>query len=383
VNKGKATRAIHGSRDREQYGANYPIYTSTTFAVPDSRTYEQDWETFHFYTRISNPTIRHVEEKLAALEEAEDAALFASGMAAIATTLLTFVHSGDAIAVSRHVYGGVYHLLRDIAPQFGIDVHFLDDDELYNLKEYAPTAKLVHFETPVNPTSRCVSIASVVESAQQIGAMITVDSTFASPINQNPLRFGVDLVLHSATKYLGGHSDVMAGAVMGSAAHLKTIRRSRTLMGGNSNPLEAAFLDRSLKTLKIRVEAHNRNAQTLAEFFETESRVKRVHYPGLTTSPSHGVATSQMTGFGGVLAIELADLSAAKTFCDSLTLALNAVSLGGADTLVTIPVLTSHINMSADELAAAHITPGTVRISAGLEDAEDLIADFQQALAKL
>jgi cystathionine beta-lyase/cystathionine gamma-synthase len=383
MNKGKATRAIHGRRDSEPLGANYPIHTSTTFAVPNSDTYEKDWDTFHFYTRISNPTIRNVEEKLAALEGGEDAALFSSGMAAIASTILTFVSSGDTVAASRHIYGGAYHLLRDIVPQFGIAVHFLDDDELYNLQEYASEARLVHFETPVNPTSRCVSIASVVESARQIGAMTTIDSTFASPINQNPLNFGIDIVLHSATKYLGGHSDIMAGAAVGSTEHLKQIRERRKLFGGNSNPFEAALLDRSLKTLKVRVEAHNRNALALAEFFQTQPKVRKVHYPGLPTSLDHAVASSQMSGFGGMLAIELDNLRAAKTFCDSLKLALNAVSLGGVDTLVSIPVLATHIKLSDEELAAAHVTPGTVRISVGLEDPEDLMADFEQALAKV
>jgi cystathionine beta-lyase/cystathionine gamma-synthase len=383
MSKGKATRAIHGRRDSEPLGANYPIHTSTTFAVPDSDTYEKDWDTFHFYTRISNPTIRYVEEKLAALEGAEDAALFSSGMAAIASTFLTFVGSGDTVAASRHIYGGAYHLLRDIVPQFGIAVHFLDDDELYNLQEYAPNAKLVHFETPVNPTSRCVSIAEVVASAKQIGAITTIDSTFASPINQNPLAMGVDIVLHSATKYLGGHSDIMAGAAMGSNEHLKRIRERRKLFGGNSNPFEASLLDRSLKTLKVRVEAHNRSALALAEFFQTQPNVRKVHYPGLPSSPDYAVASSQMSGFGGMLAIELEDLRAAKIFCDSLELALNAVSLGGVDTLVSIPVLATHIKMNDEELAAAHVTPGTIRISIGLEDVEDLMADFEQALARV
>lgn len=383
MSKGKATRAIHGRRDSQPLGANYPIHTSTTFAVPNSDQYEQDWDTFHFYTRISNPTIRNVEEKLAALEGGEDAALFSSGMAAIASTILTFVGSGDSVAASRYIYGGTYHLLRDIVPQFGVAVHFLDDDELYNLQEYAPEARLVHFETPVNPTSRCVSIAGVVESARQIGALTTIDSTFASPINQNPLNYGVDIVLHSATKYLGGHSDIMAGAAIGSREHLKRIRERRKLFGGNSNPFEAAMLDRSLKTLKVRVEAHNRSALALAEFFEAQPKVRRVHYPGLPSSPDHGLASSQMSGFGGMLAVELDDLHAAKTFCDSLELALNAVSLGGVDTLVSIPVLATHIRLSDEELAAARVTPGTVRISIGLEDVEDLMADFEQALAKV
>lgn len=380
---GKSTQAIHGRRDKTFRSANYPIYDSTAFAVEKSDDYQRyinnDPE-FYIYTRNANPTMRNVEEKLARLENGEDAVLFSSGMAAITSTILTFVKNGNAIAAARRLYGGTYRFLRDVVPQFGIDVHFLDDDELLNVQDFAPTAKLVYFETPVNPTCDCLLMAGIVEAASNANAITVIDNTFATPINQNPLAHGVDIVIHSATKYLGGHTDITAGAAIGSAAHAKEIRKSMVLYGGCSNPTDAAQLDRSLKTLKLRVEAHNQNAMALALFFASESKVKKVYYPGLPNSTSNEIAKTQMTGFGGMLTIELEDFNAAKSFCDSLHVALNATSLGSVETLVSIPVLTSHIRMNDDELKAARVTPGMVRISAGLEDIEDLIADFKQAL---
>lgn len=384
MSRGKATRAIHGRRDTAYRSANYPIYHSTTFAVSRSADYaRQDEDDFFIYSRIGNPTIRNVEEKLAALEEGEDAVLFASGMAAITSTLLTFARSGDALAASAQLYGVAYRFLRDVVPQFGIDVHFLDEDELYNLKKYAPTARLVYFETPINPTAHCLSIKGVVEAAREAGAITIMDNTFASPINQSPLSLGVDIAIHSATKYISGHSDVTAGVSIGRKEHMKRVRSMMILMGGCSNPADAALIDRSLKTLTMRVERHNQTATALALFFENEGRVRRVHYPGLTSSPANAIAREQMSGFGGVLAIELESLEAARRFCDALKVALNATSLGSVETLVSIPVLTSHQSMSRDELQTAGVTPGMVRISVGMEDLEDLIADFRGALAAL
>lgn len=380
-----ATQAVHGRRDTSFRSANYPIYHSTTFAVARSADYASFGRSrdVAIYTRYSNPTIRNVEEKLARLEQAEDGVLFASGMAAVTTTLLALLRAGDAMAASARLYGVTHRFLRDVAPRLGVDVRFLDDDELYDLEHYAPTAKLVYFETPVNPTSDCLDIGAVVAAAKRVGALTVMDNTFASPVNQNPLPLGVDLVLHSATKYLGGHSDLMAGAALGPAALIETVHRAMVVFGGCSNPHEAALLDRSLKTLAVRVAAHNQTAQALAEFFATEPKVRQVHYPGLPSSPVHEIARRQMRGFGGMLAIELADLDAASRFCDALEVALNATSLGSVETLVSIPVLTSHLHMSDDELRRAGVTPGTVRISAGLEDLDDLLADFQQALAKV
>lgn len=379
---GKSTHAIHGSRrDKAYRSVNFPIYNSVSFAVDKSDDYQhfidQDEETF-IYARNGNPTIRAVEEKLAVLEQGSDAVLLASGMAAITTTILSLVKSGDAAACSRRVYGTAYRFFRDVLPQYGVDVHLLDDDELLNLHEFAPTVKLVYFETPINPTAECVEIASIVAAAKQVGATTVIDNTFASPINQNPLVHGVNLVVHSATKYLGGHSDIMAGVVVGNDSQIQAVRRNMVMLGGCSNAGDAAQLDRSLKTLRVRVEAQNRSALSIAQFFQGEG--KTVYYPGLPESESYAIAQAQMSGFGGMLSVDLGSFEAAKRFCDRLQVALNASSLGSVETLVSIPVLTSHLRLGEDELKAAHVTPGMVRISAGLEEVEDLIADFKQAL---
>lgn len=384
---GKATQAIHGRRDTSYHSVNYPVYNSSTFAVNSSDDYEgifdQGGDDRYSYTRYGNPTVRNVEEKLAKLEHGEDAVLFSSGMAAITAALLSLVDKDDGLAVSSRLYGVTHDFVRNFLPRFGIDVHFLDEDELYDLPRYAPNVKAVYFETPNNPNCACVSIPQVVEAAKQIGAVTIVDNTFASPVNQNPLDLGVDVVLHSVTKYIGGHSDLMAGAVISRKALIQPIHYMMTLLGGCINPQDAALIDRSLKTLIVRVTQQNENAQRLAEFFSADKKVKRVHYPGLSDSPYHAVAKAQMSGFGGMMAIDLEDLDAAKTFCDSLELAFNATSLGGVDTLVSLPVLTSQRHFSEEELRAIDVTPGTIRISIGLEDVDDLIRDFEQALAKV
>ncbi len=386
--KGQSTRGIHGRRDKSFRSVVHPIYPSSTFAVDKSDDYApyvrgENPEDFFIYSRYHNPTLRNAAEKLAALEGAEMGVLFASGMAAITAAILAVVQAGDKVAASGRLYGMTYRFLRDVAPRFGIETVFLREDDLYRVHETVPDARLVYFETPINPTSDCVDIACVVESAQKINAATIVDNTFASPINQNPLALGVDVVVHSATKYIAGHSDLMAGAALGSGDAIGRVFDNLKVFGGCLNAHDAYLLDRSLKTLKVRMDAHNNNALQLAQWFEAESNVPRVYYPGLPSSASHTIAKKQMRGFGGMLCIELADLEAAKTFCDSLQLALNATSLGGVDTLVSIPVLTSHVGLSADELKAAKVAEGMVRISVGLEDVDDLMADFQQALGQI
>jgi cystathionine beta-lyase/cystathionine gamma-synthase len=383
----KSTQAIHGRKDKTYLGANYPIYQSTTFAVSKSDDYDKyingSDEEFFMYSRYANPTVRNVEEKIAALENAEDAILFSSGMAAITTAILSFVGKDDTIVALRRLYGMAYRFLRDIAPKFGIDVHFLDEDRLYTLNREFPSTKVVYFETPINPTTDCISISKTVKAARKAGAITIMDNSFASPINQNPIDLGVDIVVHSATKYIGGHSDVMAGASAASKELTRTIRETMKAFGGCINPIDAYMLDRSLKTLKVRVEHQNRIAQRLAEFFMRQKKVRQVFYPGLPSSKRYRVAKRQMTGFGGMLCIELENLEAAKKFCDSLEIALNATSLGGVESLVSIPVLTSHIKMTPEELKAAKVTEGMVRISVGIEDVDDLILDFKNALAKI
>jgi cystathionine gamma-synthase len=383
VGKGKSTNAIHGQKDEKFRSVNYPIFQTTSFGVERTDEYQRlisDDEDFYIYTRYRNPSIRNVESKLSRLENGEDAIVFSSGMAAITSSILTFVRSGDIIAASNRLYGMTYRFLRDYISNFGIQVRFLSESELYEVDVTVPDAKIVYFETPINPTTDCISIKNVVESAQQINAITMVDNTFASPINQNPIDFGVDVVLHSATKYIGGHSDVMAGAVISSKEMIKKIHNSLKAFGGCINPIEAYLLDRSLKTLKVRVENHNSNATKLAEFFESDNRVKKVHYPGLKSFEKSEITTGQMKGYGGMICIELENLKVAQTFCDNLNVALNATSLGGAETLVSIPVLTSHIKMSEKELVQAGVKEGMVRISVGLEDIEDLIQDFKRVL---
>lgn len=349
----------------------------------DYYKYIRGEEEFFMYTRYSNPTIRNVEEKLALLENGEDSILFSSGMAAITTAILAFVEKGDNIVAFRRLYGTAYRFLRDVVPKFGIDVKFVDEAGLYNPKNLDSRTKIIYFETPINPTSECVSIERTVKTARKSEAITMIDNTFASPINQNPIDFGVDVVIHSATKYIGGHSDVMAGAAIGSKELISRIRDAMKMFGGCVNPIDAYMIDRSLKTLQPRVEKQNRSAQRIAEFFNRQKKVKKVYYPGLPSSKSYKIARKQMSGFGGVLCIELDNLDVAKIFCDSLGLALNATSLGGVETLVSIPVLTSHIKMGPEELAAANVSEGMVRVSIGLEDVDDLIQDFKNALSKI
>lgn len=382
-----ATIGIHGRLDQAYLSAIFPIYQTSTFGFEsnaDLLAFNAGEKPDAFiYTRAGNPTVRNVEERLALLEGAEDALLFASGMAAISSTILANVSQGDTVVASRPVYGGTYKLIAQMLPRYGIRTLFLEAEELYQLERYAPDAKVVLFETPANPTCTLIDIAQVVRSARAVGALTVIDNTFASPINQQPLRLGVDIVVHSATKYLGGHSDLIAGAVMSSAALIAPIRETFSVFGGCMSPFEAFLLDRSLKTLRARVQMHNYNAMQLAMFFSDEDRIEKVYYPGLPNSADHEIAKKQMTGFSGMLALEMRSAEAAAAFVDHLKLALNAVSLGGVETLVTIPALTTHASVDADELRIARVSPATVRISAGLEDLDDLIGDFKAALTKI
>ncbi len=384
---GVSTRAIHGRQDQSFLSAVYPIYQTSTFGVEHSEDYADffvngDIESY-VYTRVNNPTIRNVEERLADLEQTDDAVLFSSGMAAVTASILAVAQKGDLVVASRPVYGGTQHFLADIAPKFGIDVQFLENEELYNLEHYAPEAKVVFFETPANPTIMCIDIPAVVSAAKHIGAITIVDNTFASPINQLPTSFGVDMVVHSVTKYLGGHTDLIGGVVCTSAEYIGAVREQLIVFGGCTTPMNAFLLERSLKTLPMRMKLHNSNALTVAEFFEADSRIQQVYYPGLKSSPDFEIANHQMMGFSGMMAIDLIDDEAAKVFADSLQLGFNAVSLGGVETLITIPALSTHAGVSEEEKRIARVKASTVRISVGLEDVDDLILDFEQALSQI
>lgn len=382
---GKATQAIHGKRhDRSYLSAVYPIYQTSSFGVHSVDDYADilsGKDDVYMYSRMHNPTVRNVEEKMAMLENGEDAVLFSSGMAAITSTLLALLKPGDTVAASRPLYGLTQEFIEQHLPRQGITGHSLSAEELYSLEKHVPDARVVYIETPANPTCRCVDIRQVVAAARRVGALVVADNTFASPINTNPLDMGVDVVLHSATKYIGGHSDVVAGVAVARSELIAPIRSNLKMYGGCSSPIEAFLLDRSLKTLKLRVEAQNRNALALAQFFADHPRVQQVHYAGLPDSPDHAVAKTQMRGFGCTLAIEFAEQEQGKRFCDALGLGLSAVSLGSTETLINMPSISTHASLGPERLARAGVTPGLVRISVGVEDIDDLIADCQQALA--
>lgn len=383
MSKGPSTRMIHGKRETTHRPVTFPIYQTAAFAVESNEAYQRlnEYGTDeYFYTRYANPSWRSVEEKLAQLEHTDEALLFSSGMAAIATVLLTLLQNGDTIAAARTLYGGTFQLIRDYLPRSGIQVVLLDEEDLYRVHEVVPQAKVVYFESPVNPRTDCLSIQKVVDSARKIGARVVKDNTFASPINQTPIDFGVDVVIHSATKYLGGHSDITIGAVAGPREQILPIYAARRIFGGIPSPHDAFLLDRSLKTLEIRMEQHNRSALSLARFFEDEPKVKRVYYPGLESAPTYKIAQEQMRAYGGMLCIALEDLDSARRFCEQLSLALNVPHLGSAETMVSIPALTSHSMLNDDELAQVGLTRGMVRISVGLENTDDLLEDFRQAL---
>ena len=385
---GPATRAIHGQRQKDAFGSPHmPIYDTTTFAYPDTAALLEVTEGHRqgpLYTRYGhNPTLYALEETLAALEEAEAAWAFASGMGAISTLLLA--HGRRGIACLGEVYGGTLSLLERQLPTLGIDTHLLDGHEPEALEQLlASGVGLVYLETPTNPTLRLIDIAAVAEQAHHHGALVAVDGTFATPINQNPLALGADIVVHSATKYLGGHSDLTAGAVMGSAEMLAPLWPWRQNLGTALSPQAASLLSRSLRTLPLRMQRHNASAQTIAEALQSHPGLSRVLYPGLDSHPGHTLARRQMRGFGGMLTLELAGgRDVAARVADRLELFALAPSLGGAESLVTQPCTTSHADMTADERARRGIGDGMLRLSVGLEDVEDLLHDLQRALAPL
>ncbi|WP_280546928.1 PLP-dependent aspartate aminotransferase family protein [Halomonas sp. 11-S5] len=386
---GPATLAIHGQKQRDAFGSPHmPIYDTTTFAYPDTAALLEVTEGRRrgpLYSRYGqNPTLYALEETLAALEDAAAAWAFSSGMAAISTLFLS--HGQRGIACLGEVYGGTLSLLDQQLPELGIETHFLPEghapDTLERLLESG--VRLVYLETPTNPTLRLIDITAVAEQAHRHGALVAVDGTFATPINQRPLALGADIVVHSATKYLGGHSDLTAGAAMGSSKLLDPLWRWRQNLGSALSPQMASLLSRSLRTLPLRMQRHNASAQTIAEALQDNPAIERVLYPGLDSHPDHALAKRQMFGFGGMLTLEIAGgHHAATAVADRLELFALAPSLGGAESLVTQPCTTSHADLTAEERARRGIADSMLRLSVGLEDVEDLLDDIHQALAPL
>jgi cystathionine beta-lyase/cystathionine gamma-synthase len=363
-----------------------PIYETTTFLFENAKEvldYNEGRSPKFLYSRYANPTVTAVEQRIAALEGAEAALVLSSGQAATTSALLTLLGSGDEIVCSSAVYGGTLHLIADLLAKFGIRARFVSIDELKQPETLiSPATKLVWFESPINPTLRCVDIASVAAACRARGVISIIDNTFASPVNQQPIALGVDLVMHSATKYLNGHSDVTAGALAGSARHIGAVLKSRKLLGTILDPYAAYALGRGLKTLSVRMERHNANALAVARWLERSRRVATVFYPGLDSHPDHAIAARQMRGFGGMVCLDIGGgYDRAARFFDRLRVFKRAASLGGVESLCSLPVLTSQWGHSAEELARAGVTDSMARLSVGLEDPDDLIADLDQALA--
>ncbi len=386
-NQGPATRIIHNRRHKDAFGSPYsPVYNTTTYRfenTADLLDVIEGRSDGNLYTRWgTNPSIQELEQGLAGLENAEAALGFASGMAAISATLLA--HGRNGIVCVGDLYGGTQELLKNHCQALGIPVTFLFREEQDQLAETLnEPGKLVYFETPANPNMAILDIRTIAETAHQHGTLVAVDNTFASPINQKPLELGADLVLHSATKYLGGHSDLTAGALMTSASLAKPVVAWRKNLGQLIAPETAALLSRSLRTLPLRVRQHNENAMAIAQAMEQHPRITKVHYPGLPSFEGHDLAKQQMTGFGGMLSIEVdGGQQAAEKVADSLKVFLLATSLGGVESLVSQPSATSHHGLSREERLKRGIGDGMLRLSVGLEDTADLIQDLNDALTR-
>jgi methionine-gamma-lyase len=384
---GPQTRAIH-SGEPNRRGVNGPIVTeiirSSTFtfsSTEEMKLWAEGKNQAYIYTRYGNPTLAVAERKIAALEGAEAAVVASSGMAAISSALLAALKCGDEVISTAQLYGGTYRLMRDVFPNMGITVRQVRTD-LSGIEDLVtPRSKVLYVETPTNPTLRLVDSHKAVAFAKKHNLVSIIDNTFATPVLQNPIALGYEMVVHSATKALAGHSDIIAGVAAGSAEWMKRIRQMIIYLGGSMDPGAAYLLIRGIKTLGVRVERQCENAMAAAKFLEKHPNVARVHYPGLKSHADHLLAKKQMRGFGSMLAFDMkGGLPAARRFCDRVRLFLLAASLGGVESLVILPIYSSHYNMSDEELRRAGVSPGTVRVSIGLEDKEDLIEDLKHAL---
>jgi cystathionine beta-lyase/cystathionine gamma-synthase len=385
-----STRSVHGTEenDRETGSVTTPIYQTVTFGFRTAEAVEKavKGESGGFvYSRWDNPTTRILERKLADLEGGQSSLFFSSGMAAITTSVLSLVRKGDHVLATSDLYGETYRLMRDFLPGFGVRTTLVDTTDLQAMRKgMRENTKVVYIETPTNPTLKLVDIREAAKIAHSVGAMLLVDSTFASPFGQKPLALGADLVLHSATKYLNGHSDVTAGAVVGGRDRVLTIKKMRTMLGGTLDPHAAFLILRGIKTLSIRMQRHNESAMALARFLRSHDRVAKVNYPGLEDHPQHELAARQMKGYGGMLSFELkGSMKEAVRFTESLKISTLGGSLGAVETLVVQPASMTHTQLSVQDRKRTGISDTLIRVSVGIEDSEDLIEDFAQALKEL
>jgi cystathionine gamma-synthase len=387
---GPSTQAVWGGEpsDSPDGATVAPVFHGVTFAhenLEQWRAVALGEQPGHIYSRNTNPTVELFENKVAALEGAEAATSFATGMAAISNTLFAFLSPGDRVVSIKDTYGGTNKIFIEFLPRFGIDVCLCETDDHDQLEdEIARGCKLVYLETPTNPTLKVIDIERMARAAHEVGALVVVDSTFATPINQRPLELGADLVVHSATKFLGGHSDAMGGVICGASRLVEQVFHFREINGASLDPMSAFLLARGLRTLQLRIERQNHNASIVARFLHDQPKIDAVFYPGLADHPGHEIAARQMLGFGGVLSFSLkGGFDAMEKVVTGLKLAHKAASLGSIGTLAGPPATTSHVELSAEERANAGIPEGLVRYSVGIENVEDLVADLDQALNTL
>lgn len=389
----QVTLAVHGGRRVHSYHAlTTPVVLSAPFVFRDMAEVDafvqakrQGQAPFREYGRYGNPTVAAAERRLAALEGAEEALLCASGMNAITTALLTLLPPGSHLVLTQDMYRRTREFVTAWLPRLGVSHTIVPPGDAEALRAaLRPETRLLFSEVPTNPYLRVPDLEPMVALARRHGALVAVDATLASPVNLRPLDFGVDLVFHSATKYLGGHHDLLAGVVAGRRELIQPLREALGVLGGVCAPQTAFLLIRGLKTLGLRMAQHNRNGQAVAAFLEEHPAVERVWYPGLPSHPDHAVARRQMKGFGGVVSFVLkGGLEAARRFLDGLRIPLIGPSLGGVESLVTLPALMSYTNLSPEERAALGIPDGLVRLALGIEDTEDLLQDVEDALARV
>ena len=381
------TRAVHAGEPhgRESGALGVPIFQSATYSSPSTRAMLEvaaGRTEGNFYLRYGNTTTRAVERKLAALDEAQDALLFSSGMAAITTTLLSMVKSGDHILSSNAIYGNAQSFMQNTLSRFGVEVTFADATDPAALARLVrPRTRMLYAESPVNPTLAILDLPRLAQVARKAKIPFLLDATFSSPVNQQSLKLGVTLALHSATKYLGGHSDLLAGAACGPRALIGRIREMRKSLGGVADPHQAWLLARGMRTLEVRVNRQNEVALHVARWLERHPRVVRTLYPGLRSHPQHALARRQMKGFGGMVTFEVrGGVKGASRVADRLRLISLAPSLGGVESVICQPVLTSHRYVTEQDRRAAGIRDGMLRLSCGIEDPRDLVADLDRAL---
>jgi methionine-gamma-lyase len=383
------TKCIHAPRELNRTSAiSPPIWQTTTFLAESSEHFAELAKAVkptEYYSRYGNPTHQQVEAVMATLEGGEAAMVTASGMGAISTSVLSLLDKGDHVVAQRNLYAGTASLLEDVLPRWGIECTFVDQTKAERWAEaLRPNTKLIYAETPANPLMRLTDLQAVAALGKTRGIITIVDNTFATPINQRPLENGIDVVIHSGTKYLGGHSDVTAGVIIGSTAFIERAWRFHIVIGAALGPFDAWLLLRGIRTLGVRVERHNQNALVLARFFESHPKIQRVNYPGLESHPQHELARKQMSGFTGVMSIELrGGYETAVRFIASLKLGSYAASLGGFETLLVHPAAMWGDTLTDAQRKAMEVGENLGRISVGLEDEQDLIDDFSQALEQV